>query len=203
LQATFYTDLKNFLEGPVGARYQGDVSFKDDNNPSAGIDAARSEFQWPFYTETEQWTTAMDAMRSTAEEIPPPLGTNAFVHALEFLDYEQYKTIGKEAFMNIGLGFVMIGVIIVFLLANPTASILTFISVASAIVELIGFMQFRGTYIDSVTVIFLVISLGLAVDYSVHVAHGWLAARDVDKNARLEKALIVRSLKHTLSNTQV
>ena len=49
----------------------------------------------------------------------------------------------------------------------------------------------RGTYIDSVTVIFLVISLGLAVDYSVHVAHGYLASCESDPKLRLQKTMAV------------
>lgn len=50
----------------------------------------------------------------------------------------------------------------------------------------------RGTYIDSVSVIFLVISLGLAVDYSVHVAHGYLSTREADPELRLQKTMAVR-----------
>ena len=132
------------------------------------------------------------SMRATEDLVPLPLGANAFVHSDNFLDYEQYKTIGRAALMNIGLGFLMIAVIIVVLIANPLASFLTFISVASAILELVGFMYFRGTYIDSVTVIFLVISLGLAVDYSVHVAHGFLANRCTEPAKRLQTTMRVR-----------
>ena len=134
----------------------------------------------------------MDSMRATAKRIEAPLGTRAFPHAAEFLNIEQYKSIGREALMNIGLGFAMIAFVVFVLVANPLASILTFLSVASAIIELIGFMYFRGTYIDSVTVIFLVISLGLAVDYSVHVAHGYLATREADSALRLQKTMAVR-----------
>jgi predicted RND superfamily exporter protein len=86
----------------------------------------------------------------------------------------------------------MILIIIVILLANPVASAVTFACVASAILELIGLMYFIGQRIDSVTIIFLVISLGLAVDYSVHVAHGFLATRTNDMTARIERTMTVR-----------
>lgn len=58
--------------------------------------------------------------------------------------------------------------------------------------ELTQTLSCRGTYIDSVTVIFLVISLGLAVDYSVHVSHGYLATREPDQELRLQKTMAVR-----------
>jgi Patched family len=135
---------------------------------------------------------AMDSMRETMKLVPAPLGTDAFVHSPEFLNIEQYKKIGREALMNIGLGFAMIAVVVLLLVANPVAATLTFVAVASAIVQLVGFMYFRGTYIDSVTVIFLVISLGLAVDYFVHIAHGYLSTREPDPVLRLERTMTVR-----------
>ena len=131
-------------------------------------------------------------MRDTTAQIPAPLGTRAFTHANDYLNIEQYKSIGREAVMNIGLGFLMIGIVILLLVANPLAALLTFLSVASAIIELVGFMYYRGTYIDSVSVIFLVISLGLAVDYSVHVAHGYLSTDEADSVLRMQKTMAVR-----------
>jgi predicted RND superfamily exporter protein len=133
----------------------------------------------------------MASMRDTTEQIPEPLGTNAFTFDQEYLDIEQYKTIGREALMNIGLGFLMIAIVVLLLVANPVAAVLTFVNVASAIVELVGFMYFQGSRINSVTVIFLVIALGLAVDYSVHVAHGYLATRIDDPVERLQSTLVV------------
>ena len=53
-------------------------------------------------------------------------------------------------------------------------------------------MYFQGTLIDSVSVIFLVISLGLAVDYSVHVANGYLSTRLDDPAERLTTTMAVR-----------
>eukprot|EP00892_Ulva_mutabilis_P011134 jgi/Ulvmu1/8393/UM042_0100.1 len=183
---TFYTDLADFLATPAGGRYVGDIVFAEPDTPASGISTARSGFRLRYLEDTTDQVNALKSMRLTEDDIPPPLGNNGFVHSEDFLNFEQYKTIGREAFMNIGLGFLMIAVVVIVLIANPLASLLTFISVASAILELVGFMYFRGTYIDSVTVIFLVISLGLAVDYSVHVAHGYLTNRAEDPVERLQ-----------------
>ena len=132
-------------------------------------------------------------MNAAAAETPAPLGPNTFPFSTDFLDIEQYKSIGTEALTNIGLGFAMIAVVVLVLVANPVAAVLTFVNVASAILELVGFMYFQGTYIDSVSVIFLVISLGLAVDYSVHVASGFLSTRIDDSSDRLTSTMAVRS----------
>ena len=192
MQATFYTDLRAFLASPAGLRYAGDVVFADPAAPAAGLESHRFQFNWRELDGTLDEVDALKSTRATVATIPPPLGVNAFVYGSQFKELEQYATIGGEAFLNIGLAFAMIAVIIFLLLANPLASVITFVCVASAILELIGFMNFNGTDIDSVTVIFLVISLGLAVDYSVHVAHGFLATRESDLQLRLQRTLMVR-----------
>ena len=181
----FYTDLAVFLTSPAGACYTSDIVFNEPASPAAGIESCRFQFNWIKIDNAVDKIDAMDLSRATAAQTPPPLGTNAFVYGDGFLQIEQYATIGKEALTNIGLAFLMIAVIIAVLLANPVASVITFLCVASAILELIGIMYFIGFRIDSVTVIFLVISLGLAVDYSVHVAHGFVAARVLDIETRI------------------
>lgn len=113
----------------------------------------------------------------------------AFPYSAEYLDYEQFKTIGKEAFTNIGLGFGMVSLVILVMLGNIRAAAATLACVAAVIVELVGFMHFWGTTLDSVVVIFLVISMGLAVDYSAHVAHGFLLTSG-SRDKRLETALV-------------
>ena len=44
-------------------------------------------------------------------------------------------------------------------------------------IEIAAFMGFWGLTIDTVTTIILVIAIGLTVDYSVHIAHGFMASR--------------------------
>lgn len=132
---------------------------------------------------------AMDSIRATVAQIPAPLGSSTFPHAQDFLNIEQYKSIGREVIMNITLAFLMIAPIVLILVGNALAAGLTFACVASAVIELVGFMYFQGTNIDSMSVLFIVISLGLAVDYSLHVAHGYLAVREDDAKLRMQKTM--------------
>jgi hypothetical protein len=197
LQPTFYTDLKAFLDSPAGMRYKGDVVFNNASNPAAGIKTHRFHFNWIDVPDTLDQVKAMKSTRRSVATIPEPLGTNAFAYGDRFLEIEQYLNIGREALVNILTSFAAITVIVVVLLASPTGSIVTFVCVTSTIVDLIGFMHFKGAYIDSVTVIFLVISLGLAVDYSVHVAHGFLQSRASDMETRVKETLVVCHLPPT------
>jgi len=51
-------------------------------------------------------------------------------------------------------------------------------------IEIAAFMGFWGLTIDTVTTIILVIAIGLTVDYSVHIAHGFMSARGDSKNSK-------------------
>lgn len=83
----------------------------------------------------------------------------------------------------------MIAVVILLLLGNILASVLTIAAVCMSVVEVVGFVYYWGLTIDSVVVIFVVISLGLSVDYSAHIAHGYLFASG-SRAERREAALV-------------
>jgi len=54
--------------------------------------------------------------------------------------------------------------------------------------DILGLMQMWGLTIDSVSIINLVLAIGLAVDYSVHVAHAFLQTPGT-RQERVDKAL--------------
>jgi hypothetical protein len=61
------------------------------------------------------------------------------------------------------------------------------LSLACAVVQVnvIGFLYWAGFYINSVTVVNIILTVGLTVDYSLHVAHAFLGAT----GTRHERAL--------------
>ena len=58
--------------------------------------------------------------------------------------------------------------------------ILTLINVA-------GYMWLWGLSIETAAAILLTIALGLAVDYSAHIAHAFMAAEGDDRNQRMRQ----------------
>merc|ERR1712233_126436 len=74
------------------------------------------------------------------------------------------------------------------LLFNFTASLQVLGCVVLTLVNVGGFIHFWGLTIDTVSCTNIVISIGLCVDYSVHVAHAFLSNQG-SKNERVKKAL--------------
>lgn len=82
----------------------------------------------------------MDSIRESVDNTELGKDGKAFAYNGSFLEYEQYKKIGNEALLNIGLGFAMIAIVIILLLGNLLASALTIFCVLSAVVEIVGFL---------------------------------------------------------------
>jgi multidrug efflux pump subunit AcrB len=78
-----------------------------------------------------------------------------------------------ECYRNLGLALAAILVIVLTLVPSLCISSLIFLAIASTIVEVAGFMHWWGLYIDNVTVVMLVVSVGISVDYAAHVGYAF------------------------------
>ena len=65
-----------------------------------------------------------------------------------------------------------------------------FFCVAATIVNVAGFMHFWGLTIDMITCNCLVISIGLCVDFSVHIAHAF----QIGKGDRSENVFFIEKV---------
>lgn len=180
---TFYESLGDWLNG-AGGNFRNDVILNEDGR----IVTSRFTGNHIFSDKSNDLVNFMDSLRDTVKNFEAPLGPNSFAYGGDYIQIEQYKAIGKEALVNIGLALLMVFIITFLLLVNPFGAILTFLSIALVVVELVGYMHWWGFNIDNVVVIFLVISLGLSVDYSAHIAHAFLVATG-SPNDRMVKAL--------------
>ena len=88
--------------------------------------------------------------------------------------------------------------IVIFLLANFTGAVLVLISVMFTIADVMGFMYFWGLTIDSTSCMLLIICIGLSVDYSAHIAHGFLHQTASSDITCREERLNIRSAQCTV-----
>jgi len=112
-----------------------------------------------------------------------------FAYALDYIGWETNKVISKELIRNILLAGLCVFIVTLFLISNILTSLLVLVCVVASLVNLAGYMHFWGLTIDTVTTIIMVLAIGLTVDYSAHIGHGFMAARNGDRNARMQHAL--------------
>ena len=94
-----------------------------------------------------------------------------------------------ELVRNIGLSLLCVFVAALILIADVFASLLVVISVLMSIVNVGGFMYFWGLSIDTVAAVLITIAMGLAVDYSAHIGHGFMVETGT-RNDRIYKTLV-------------
>eukprot|EP00754_Rhynchopus_humris_P027837 Rhum_TRINITY_DN15113_c0_g1::Rhum_TRINITY_DN15113_c0_g1_i3::g.140632::m.140632 len=113
---------------------------------------------------------AMDSLRESVEYSNPKL--IAFTHA--FIFWEGYRIMLREMLRNVIMAGAAVFVLVSLLLANIQMGAYIVLSIAAVDTCLLGFMPIIGVEVNSVSVICIVIAVGLAVDYSVHIGGAFL-----------------------------
>ena len=168
--ADFYPQLKAFLDAD-GKRFSNDIVLGADGK----IVASRFTGQHTKAAESTERIAGMDSVRADVGAVGGAFGRDARVYGFTYLNIEQFKAIKQEAIRNIGFALLMIFVVIALLMSkSPAGVVIVFLCIAAIVVEILGYLHFWGTSIDSVSVIMLVISLGLSVDYVTHLGHNFI-----------------------------
>ena len=97
-----------------------------------------------------------------------------FSYAANYLDFEQYFLFKNESIVSCALSIVAVLIIILFITASLTATLLVAFCVLLVDLYLIGLVYFWGLHFSPFVMINIVIAIGLSVDYSAHIAHAYL-----------------------------
>ena len=83
--------------------------------------------------------------------------------------------IGSELYQNMVSSLLAIFLTVLIFLGSIRGACIVIFCVAATIIEVAGFMHFWGLTVDVISCNTLVISIGLCVDFSAHIAHGFLS----------------------------
>lgn len=197
----FYTQLFAWYRLGGGVRYRNNIQWKDEScnvegdwdtcAPTVGINATRIGF-----TLSKEYTSfgqdRYDTMVALREQInvlfpaSPGGEQSAFPFTVQFLYWEEVGVIDVELWRNLGIcGGVILGVIFL-LIPNPRVAPIVIFTTISAIVEVVGFLHFWDVTISGVSTIYLLICVGLAVDYSAHIGHVFTLSSGTSKERTIE-----------------
>lgn len=183
--------LSVFLQSSSGAAYRGDFIMDGDLNchyPAPPITSFRIGITHRPATSPAEQSTALKTVKSLVASIPVHGYKAAWAQAYSI--WETNEVIGYELWRNIILAGLVVGIVTLVLLASFSGAMLVLGCVGATLVGISGTMWLWGLTVDTVSCIALVLSIGLSVDYAAHVAHAFLAARDVgDTTERARAAL--------------
>ena len=80
--------------------------------------------------------------------------------------------------------FATIALVNLILIADLVVSLLVFLCVILTILDIVGGLYFMGLTIEIVTSVQLILSVGLALDYSAHIGVTYIVTRGRDRRQR-------------------
>jgi len=134
----------------------------------------------------DQHIPAMNEVKRLIEE--QNFSDRVFASTAEYSNWETDEVIEYELYRNLGISLACILVITTILLADIRCSLLVMLAVCMTLVNVLGYMKLWGLTIDVVSSIIVIISIGLCVDYSAHIAHTFLTVEG-DRNHRMVETL--------------
>ncbi|KAF8529048.1 patched family-domain-containing protein [Hysterangium stoloniferum] len=160
---------------PLGgqAAYSTALSL-DANNMSVEASHFRTSHS-PLKTQ-EDFINALTAANRIAADISSKTGTKVFPYSLFYVYFDQYMHIiaTTQEILGLGLGSVLL-VTGILLGSWRTSTIVTGV-VALTVVSVMGTMGVWGIMLNAISLVNLVISLGIAVEFSSHIARAFMGA---------------------------
>jgi len=167
--------LTQYLFSPHGAQYR--FLFQFDTDIECGqqvplLKMSMMTFQHKLMNGPTEQIPAMNRVKDIFKMVN--FTSRAFPMAQGYAAWETDEVISEELYRNMGLALLCIFLMILFLLLSFSASLQVLLSVVLTLFNVAGFMHFWGLTIDTVSCTNLIISIGLCVDYSSHIAHCFL-----------------------------
>ena len=130
----------------------------------------------------------MDDTRAKVEEAAEEAGFTgyAFAFSFAFFDAEQYKVVQQEILQNLGLAVAAVAVIVLIVVAHPLMMVYLTLMVALVLLNILGYLVPWDVTLDGVVSVNLVLAIGIAVDYSLHLGEAFMHKHgDTDRRAAL------------------
>ncbi|XP_066232201.1 protein patched homolog 2 isoform X2 [Saccopteryx leptura] len=147
--------------------------------------------QFPFLLhglqKTADFMEAIEGARAACTEAGQA-GVRAYPSGSPFLFWEQYLGLRRCFLLAVCILLVCTFLVCALLLLNPWTAGLIVLVLAMMTVELFGIMGFLGIKLSAIPVVILVASVGIGVEFTVHVALGFLTTQG-SRNLRAARAL--------------
>jgi Niemann-Pick C1 protein len=191
----FFEQLDIFLStAPYDILYGGDV-IRDEKSMFVTASRVFVVYDEVSATDNEQQIEVLHAQTQVAASQQLNSGQRAqmwpiFSFGEIYYAWELYAVIVKEILTSVVLGLIAVFVIALLFVPHPVGALLVTPVVAAIYVELMGVLQVAGIYINSVSAVGLTMSIGLVVDYNMHVVLTYFETEDVETREQRVKNVI-------------
>ncbi|EEE61504.1 hypothetical protein OsJ_15793 [Oryza sativa Japonica Group] len=120
------------------------------------------------------YVNSMKAARDFSSKMSKELQMQMFPYSVFYIFFEQYLGVWKTAIMNICVCLGTVFVVCFVVTSSLWASIIILIVLAMIVLDLMGMMAILGIQLNAISIVNLVMSIGIAVEFCVHITHAFM-----------------------------
>ncbi|RLM75678.1 hypothetical protein C2845_PM15G17730 [Panicum miliaceum] len=144
-------------------------------------------YHTPLNKQTD-YVNSMRAARDFSSKMSEGLQMEIFPYSVFYIFFEQYLGVWKTAIMNICVCLGTVFVVCFIVTGSLWASAIILIVLAMIVLDLMGVMAMLGIQLNAISVVNLVMSIGIAVEFCVHITHAFMIGNG-DRETRARQAL--------------
>ncbi|XP_019187240.1 PREDICTED: Niemann-Pick C1 protein-like [Ipomoea nil] len=172
-------------KGGNGA-YTSNVDLKGYENGVIQASAFRS-YHTPLNKQVD-FVNSMRAARDFSSRVSETLKMEVFPYAVFYMFFEQYLNIWKTALISLAIAIGAVFLVCLIITCSFWTSAIILLVLAMIVLDIMGVMAILNIQLNAVSVVNLVMSVGIAVEFCVHITHAFLVASG-DRNQRMKEAL--------------
>ncbi|KAF6148392.1 hypothetical protein GIB67_036607, partial [Kingdonia uniflora] len=119
------------------------------------------------------FVNALRAARDFSSRVSNSLKIEIFPYAMFYIYFEQYLEIWRTALINIAIALAAVFIVCLVITCSLWSSAIILIVLAMIVVDLMGIMAILNIQLNAVSVVNLVMSIGIAVEFCVHITHAF------------------------------
>ena len=178
----FIGSLQQVFQNPRLAQFRADVQFNTDNTQ---ITNSRFFIQATNLTYLKDDEAVMLESRRLARE--SDLNVVVFAVAFPFLD--QTTEAASNTIQNLGIATASIALVSLLLIPSLTTITWVILATISISVCIIGYMSYWGVFLDTISMINLVMCFGFSVDFAAHISYHYMTCPDLTPRERMRDCL--------------
>lgn len=184
---TFVTSYRCIYGGK--AQFGSAVKFSDSG---AGVTAAYFTLSHPRLSGSNDFIASRKNAIKLSEHVNRE---NNLIHVFPYSSayhfYEQYDTIVKETSVNLTICILAVFIVSFFMLGFQIyPSLVILMSITMVIVDMMGVMVMVGIPLNAISLVNLIMSVGIAVEFSAHIVKSYVNSPDYSSSGRAKFALV-------------
>nr|CAN75892.1 hypothetical protein VITISV_009389 [Vitis vinifera] len=134
------------------------------------------------------YVNSMRAAREFTSRVSDSLKIQIFPYSVFYMFFEQYLDIWRTALINLAIAIGAVFIVCLVITCSLWSSAIILLVLAMIVVDLMGVMAILNIQLNALSVVNLVMAVGIAVEFCVHITHAFSVSSG-DRNQRMKEAL--------------